>query len=254
MKFAQTDTWQALLDWLVLGGPIVWILLALATAAFAIVLLKSWQFMVVGVGRSKPVRQALDLWQGDNADEVLQRLKGRRDPTSVVVCKALTGLANGFDHDTVREECQRIGNAQLERLRLLLRPLAFIGTTAPLLGLLGTVIGMIAAFQGIQEAGSQVDAAVLSGGIWAALLTTAVGLAVAIPVTMAHSWLERKLERLAHRIEDAVAIVFTAKLQPTSLTSGQTHPLTDQIAGDAQPERTVMGVVKSSGVRGAASA
>lgn len=252
MIFAQTVRWQALLDWLVLGGPVVWILLALATVALVIVLLKSWQFMVVGVGRTKPVRQALDLWQGDNTDEVLQKLKGRQDPTSVVVSKALMGLANGFDHDTVREECQRVGNAQLERLRLLLRPLAFIGTTAPLLGLLGTVIGMIAAFQGIQEAGSQVDPAVLSGGIWAALLTTAVGLAVAIPVTMAHSWLERKLERLTHQIEDAVAIVFTAKLQPTSLKPAETPPLTDQVSGDAQPERTVIGVVKQSGVRGAA--
>ena len=249
----QVSPWQPATEWLILGGPIVWILIGLATIALAVVLLKVWQFMVVGVERIKPVRQALDNWDGGSAESVIEQLHGKRDPTSIVVSKALVGLANGFDQDVVREECQRLANAHLERLRSFLKPLAFIGTTAPLLGLLGTVIGMIAAFQGIQEAGSQVDPTVLSGGIWEALLTTAVGLTVAIPVTMAHTWLERKLERLAHRIEDAVAIVFTAKLQAASRVEQR-----QQSGSTASSARHSIGVIKSndftSGARGAASA
>jgi biopolymer transport protein ExbB len=97
----------------------------------------------------------------------------------------------------------------LHELRAFLRPLEVIATLSPLLGLLGTVLGMIVAFQQMEAAGRQVDPTVLSGGIWQALLTTAVGLAVAIPVVAVHSWLERKTDRVAHHMNDAVTRVFT---------------------------------------------
>jgi biopolymer transport protein ExbB len=71
------------------------------------------------------------------------------------------------------------------------------------------VLGMIEAFQRLQAAGSQVDPAILSGGIWQALLTTAVGLTVAIPVVLAHAWLERRVEHCGHQMEDAATRVFT---------------------------------------------
>ena len=62
------------------------------------------------------------------------------------------------------------------------RTISILGHTAPLLGLLGTIIGMIKAFMVIEVSGGQVNAQVLAGGIWEAMLTTGVGLAVAIPV------------------------------------------------------------------------
>jgi biopolymer transport protein ExbB len=68
---------------------------------------------------------------------------------------------------------------------------------------------MILAFQRMEEAGSQVDPSVLSGGIWQALLTTAVGLIVAIPVVALHNWLERKAERVAGVMQDVTTRVFT---------------------------------------------
>jgi biopolymer transport protein ExbB len=70
---------------------------------------------------------------------------------------------------------------------------------------------MITAFQQMEGAGAQVDPSVLSGGIWQALLTTAVGIAVAIPVIAMHAWLERKVERVAHNMNDSVTQVFTSK-------------------------------------------
>ena len=66
-----------------------------------------------------------------------------------------------------------------------LQALATIGSIAPLLGLLGTVIGMIKAFMVIQQMGGKVNAVVLAGGIWEAMLTTALGLAVALPTMVA---------------------------------------------------------------------
>ena len=86
-----------------------------------------------------------------------------------------------------------------------------IASLSPLLGLLGTVLGMIEAFQQMEAAGSQVDPSILSGGIWQALLTTAVGLAVAIPVVIMHGFFERKCDRIAFLLDDALTRVFTLK-------------------------------------------
>ncbi|MDO6806083.1 MotA/TolQ/ExbB proton channel family protein, partial [Wenyingzhuangia sp. 1_MG-2023] len=87
----------------------------------------------------------------------------------------------------LREETLRLARIEVGKLTQGLRPLEVIANIAPLLGLFGTVLGMIEAFQAMEAAGSKVDPAVLSGGIWQALLTTAGGLAVAIPVSMIHS-------------------------------------------------------------------
>jgi len=95
---------------------------------------------------------------------------------------------------------------------------------APLLGLFGTVLGMIEAFRKLAEAGNQVNPAILSGGIWEALLTTAVGLAVAIPVVVLCNWFERRVERVGHEMESLVTQVFTQDLSQDLIVTGvDTH-------------------------------
>ena len=101
----------------------------------------------------------------------------------------------------------------IEGLGHYLRILEVIASLAPLLGLLGTVLGMIEAFKAMEAAGSQVNPAVLSGGIWQALLTTAIGVAVAIPVSMIHSWFERKIELEASAIQDDIERVFCLEVK-----------------------------------------
>ena len=91
-----------------------------------------------------------------------------------------------------------------------LQALATIGNIAPLLGLLGTVIGMIKAFMVIQEMGGKVNAAVLAGGIWEAMLTTALGLAVALPTMVIHSYLLSRVERYEARLQDGAVRFLTA--------------------------------------------
>jgi len=122
-----------------------------------------------------------------------------------VALVAMRGLTdNSVDKTLLKEELNRVATLKLEQLRSYLHPLEVIATLSPLLGLLGTVIGMIMAFQQMAAAGNQVDLSVLSGGIWQALLTTAVGLTVAIPVVAVHTWLERKIERVASLMNDVV--------------------------------------------------
>ncbi|MEP1599390.1 MAG: MotA/TolQ/ExbB proton channel family protein, partial [Hyphomonas sp.] len=87
----------------------------------------------------------------------------------------------------------------------------------------GTVLGMIQAFRAMETAGRNVDPSILSGGIWAALLTTAAGLIVAIPVVAIASWFDRSILKIAHTTEDAVTRIFTPDL--TRWTEGSADEL-----------------------------
>ena len=124
------------------------------------------------------------------------------DPRAVVARAAAAPRAGPWPPEDAREEVARVARAELARMRAGLRPLEVIGTVAPLLGLLGTVLGMIAAFRALQAAGPGADPAVLAGGIWEALLTTAAGMAVAIPATVALTWFESVAEAAQADMED----------------------------------------------------
>jgi biopolymer transport protein ExbB len=191
------------------GGPVVWILLGFSVLALSILFLKLWQFSRLRPESSPRLEHSLGLWRRAHIQEALDALKGQ-GPINEVVSLAMAGLNSGGDTPLLRDELERVASLRLNQLRAFLRPLEVIAMLSPLLGLLGTVLGMIGAFQQMEAAGNQVDPSVLSGGIWQALLTTAVGIAVAIPVTLAHSWLERKTERVAALMSDAVTRVFTS--------------------------------------------
>ena len=215
----EFDSLMGLLD---AGGTVMWILAALSVVALAIVLDRLWAFWRAGVWHHKAATRGLQAWEADRPRAALAELEGAPGPVADVLRTAVSGcMKRELDDAVVREEVARRGAAWLESLRSGMRPLELIGTLAPLLGLLGTVIGMIDAFQALEAAGSQVDPAVLSGGIWVALLTTAAGLSVAIPAVAAHSLLERKLERLHHRMQDSATRVFSYQGAVASVASGE---------------------------------
>lgn len=192
------------------GGPVVAILLAMSVLGLAIVLMKLGQFLRLGLQRTGFIGKALTAWREGDVEGALDAVDGQPNPIADVMRVAMDGIRRQEPEYQVREEALRVGVACVERLRSNLRLLEIIATLSPLLGLLGTVLGMIEAFQQLETASAgQVDPAVLSGGIWEALLTTAVGLAVAIPATAVLSLFERAVERFKHRLEDALTRVFT---------------------------------------------
>jgi len=195
-----------------LGGPVVLVLAAMSVLGLAIVMLKCWQFASVRINNRRFIEPALEQWRANRTKAVLQALEGKRSPIAVALYSAISGLNNGREQSVVREESARVAAKQLAELRSYFRPLEVIGILAPLLGLLGTVMGMIEAFRELEAAGSQVNPAILSGGIWEALLTTAVGLIVAIPAVAALNWLERMVERLHQDMQDALTRVFTEQI------------------------------------------
>ena len=199
---------------LTVGGPVLWLLLGLSVAALSIILFKCWQFATLRPERDDDVRESLLRWRHGRFDEAGEPLVAGR-PIADVVAAAMRGLrVAGADRALLKEEIERVALGRLNHLRTFLPPLEAIAILSPLLGLLGTVLGMILAFQRMEAAGPQVDPSVLSSGIWRALLTTALGLGVAIPVTAVHGWLERKVERVATRMNDAVTQVFTGFRDP----------------------------------------
>ena len=193
-----------------LGGPVLITLVILSVVALSIIVYKSLQFIVLlGQGRSF-VPVVLKHYRSRHYEDALRVLARMRSPVARVMDAAIVGHARvDLKEFTVREEVERIAALYLERMRSYLRGLEVIGTLSPLLGLLGTVLGMIDAFQQLEYAGSRVDPGVLSGGIWEALLTTAAGLVVAIPALAMLNWFERIVQRTAHEMENAVTQVFT---------------------------------------------
>jgi biopolymer transport protein ExbB len=195
-----------------LGGPVVVILLAMSFIALTIFMVKLLQFGWLQIGRQRPALRALHAWRVGDPEMALTCVTSHRDPTSQLMARAIRGRQMGLAEEGVREEVLRYGGDVLFQLRRGLRPLEAIGMLAPLLGLLGTVLGMIKAFQQLEASGVRVDPAVLSGGIWEALVTTAVGLSVAIPVIAVSTWLERRVDHLAHNMDNLVTQVFTKDL------------------------------------------
>lgn len=201
------------LGWLLAqGGPVMAILALMSVLALTIILLKAMQLARLGAGLRGPLNAALGDWQAGRHRQAIDCLAQSTNPLLEPVRVAMLGHCHNNDLALLREEVERRAQTLLGLLHGHLRSLEVIANLSPLLGLLGTVLGMIGAFQALASAGSQVDPAVLSGGIWVALLTTAAGLSVAIPTVMALNALERVAERRTRQLEDALTQVFTSSL------------------------------------------
>lgn len=199
-----------------LGGPVVLLLALMSILVVAIVIVKIWQFRRVRINDRRTARNALKVYRGGNANAAMTMARRSPNPAARVLARAIQ-LRGRQDvpEPVLREEILQFGGDMLETLRSHLRPLEVIAALAPLLGLFGTVLGMIEAFRDLEQAGSQVNPALLSGGIWQALLTTAVGLAVAMPTIVALNWLERAIDRVAHEMDSVVTRVFTVEVSQT---------------------------------------
>ncbi|WP_299030927.1 MotA/TolQ/ExbB proton channel family protein [uncultured Sulfitobacter sp.] len=170
------------------GGPVVVVLMCVAVLTLAVSLYKVWQFWMAAVGRHTALLEAVEAWDCGNQTEAHKALDRSRSYLAPVVGMAMSSAKEGS------ARLQAEAEARFAQLESGFRFLDSVAQLAPLLGLFGTVLGMIEAFQSMQAAGAQVDPALLAGGIWVALLTTAVGLVVAMPTALVLSWFEQRME------------------------------------------------------------
>jgi len=192
------------------GGPVLWLIAALSVATLALILWKIWRLALMGAWSGAASERAAQLWAGGDRAGAQEIVAARSSLRAALARAAMAArLDASLTEAQAREETVRVAKAGLSRARAGLRMLDLVVTIAPLLGLFGTVLGMIAAFQTLQETGAQADPSALAGGIWEALLTTAAGMGVAIPASMALSWFESVVERVQGDMEDLATRIFT---------------------------------------------
>ncbi|KUP91963.1 MotA/TolQ/ExbB proton channel family protein [Tritonibacter horizontis] len=202
---------------LTVGGPVVALLLGLSIVSFATVFYKIWQFRRAGVGRHRQIERALVAYERGDAKAAGAFLTESRSYLTPTLGRAIRG---GGAPAALSDRCDAEAESLFLRLETGLGFLDLVAQLAPLIGLFGTVLGMIEAFQGLQAAGTSVDPTVLAGGIWVALLTTAAGLAVAMPVAAVQSWLSGLVERDRVFANRALRTVFSP-----DIAADGAHPL-----------------------------
>ena len=193
-----------MLHYLEVGGPILWILVIISIGAFAVVL----ERIVFFARNEKNV--------GSNfKDEILSLVANKKIDEAIVLCdtkkscvasaikKFLQKAPKGIDVQDYEFILKEITIKETSPYESRLNLLASVISISPMLGLLGTVTGMIRAFTNISKYGTG-DAAIVADGIAEALLTTAAGLMIAIPVIVVYNYLNRRLEKMENEIDDVV--------------------------------------------------
>ena len=199
---AQITHQLGLRDHLEAGGPIVWPILGLAVVALLIVVTRVFFLNRIHANTDRFMGEVNELAaRGDwEAAEALVRKHGKRKSPVMEVIKA--GLAvRKQDRETQESVLQEAILHQLPRVEKGLSVLAMLGAVAPLLGLLGTVTGMINTFRVITLFGTG-DPKLMSGGISEALITTELGLVVAIPIMLLHTYLSRRADHIIGDMEE----------------------------------------------------
>lgn len=185
------------------GGLVMYGLAALSIYAVAVVIFKAIQFRKANVFDRSFIEPALfEIRQGDRS-KATQTLAGIAGPIARIMRVTFECVANREMSQKSKEaEILRVGSGDIRHLESHLRGLEMAASIAPLMGLLGTVIGMISSFARLSMSGARVDPTLLAGGIWEALLCTAGGLTVAIPALAAHYVLDGIIEKVRATMKD----------------------------------------------------
>ncbi|MDY6815909.1 MAG: MotA/TolQ/ExbB proton channel family protein [Pseudomonadota bacterium] len=178
------------MEFLLKGGVVIWILTAYSVVGLSIVI--SGYLRLV----AKPMPDFDHAPPQDPACEY-----GR------IFNRLISAQQAGMDQASLRALARRLVEAHIRYFEKGLKTLSLLANTAPLLGLLGTIIGMISAFRVIESQGAGVNPQMLAGGIWEAMLTTGVGLAVALPLLLFLHFLESLIEKRHWQMYVAVSEV-----------------------------------------------
>lgn len=198
---------DAFVDILVEGGPIIAILLVLSIFSLTLIALKLMQMRGVLAGKDRR-RRAVEFWESGDRSDALAALDAGATPADRLLRHAMSGLAAGRSIKALNDDLEWRGNAEIAELSRHIRLLELIAVVSPLLGLLGTVLGMIRSFQELALAQGAANASLLAGGIWEALLTTAAGLIVAIPAAIAASLLSTRVDSVGQELEATIGQLF----------------------------------------------
>lgn len=189
------------------GGVWMYPLVFFSLLALGVIIAKAYTLWAAHRNSSKILAEVEALGQAGRIDEAIELAANTPGPVAAIL---LTGLRRihdpSMDGKAIEQAIKTTGTIELGFLERGLIVLATVSNVAPLLGFLGTVAGMISAFGAIAEAG-QVEASLVAGGIKIALITTAAGLVIAIPVNIGYNYFVTRIDKLIQEMEEGTATV-----------------------------------------------
>ena len=203
------NQFSVFLDYVDKGGLIFVLLILISIVSLSIILLKIFQFNLIRSSKLQKIEK--EILHTDNQkelNEIYNIFVLENKPFFNMFNKAIMIIEkkNLKEEDKI-SEISILVNKEIDKLEKLLPSLDIIAQISPLMGLLGTVIGMISSFNQLELGGTTVDPSVLAGGIWTALLTTAVGLVVAIPALVSHHFFEKKIQDFQRNINNILVLI-----------------------------------------------
>ena len=183
------------------GGVMLWLLLLVSAVAVVVFIERFLHFHRAQINSTEFLNGVKTVLKRDNVVEALSICDATPGPVARLVKTAILNRDNG--RERVREALEEAGLAEVPRLEEKLNLLATIAQLAPLLGLLGTMLGFIRTFNLMQKEGLYAHVSQLSSGVWQALVCAAAGLAVAIPAHAGYNYLVSRVNSIVLDMERA---------------------------------------------------
>ena len=201
------------------GGIVMYPLAFFSLIGLTIILERIWCFLRARINKPRFIDKATGLISRSDFEGVLELSEATKGPLAEVITAGIREYKAGSTIEEITHAIERTGSGKLQNLGTNLSILNTIANVSPLLGLLGTVAGMVKCFMQIERLGGRVDVSLLASGIWEALLTTVFGLTIAIPFLLFYSYFMGRIDRLEIRVtdisEDLLAIIKKGKKDET---------------------------------------
>jgi len=185
------------------GGPVIWLILIAAAIAVVTFIERALFCHRSQINSAQFLNGVRNVLKRDNVVEAISICDATPGPVARLVKAAILNRDKG--RDRVREAVEEAGLVEVPRLEEKLNLLATIAQIAPLLGLLGTLIGFIRVFMKLQADGLYAHINTLSGGVWESLICAAAGIAVAIPVHAGYNYLVSRVNKIVLDMEQAAS-------------------------------------------------
>jgi biopolymer transport protein ExbB len=230
------------------GGGWMYPLLLCSLFALGVIIAKGYTLWAARRRSKEVLEQVESLARGGKLDQAIRVAAETPGPVAAILYSGLRRVRERQTGADIEKAIQTTGVIELGFLERGLAVLATISNVAPLLGFLGTVAGMISAFGAIAEAG-QVDAALVASGIKVALITTAAGLIIAVPVNVAYNFFVTRIDKLIMEMEEGTSHVLNMVWDmervggAAALSAGagvprhSARPATDSVEGRGTPDR-----------------
>jgi len=189
-----------MIDFFIRGGPLMYPILLCSVIGWAIFMERIVAFINVRRDLAPLQKEIHNYLQMDTAEKAVELCEQKKSPLAKILLVVLKN--RGSQRSYLKSLAEEVGEREAVALQRYLGLLGTIANITPLLGLLGTVLGMIKAFNVIATEGMGTPAT-LGGGISEALITTAAGLTIAVPMILLHRYLSSRSERLVLELEEA---------------------------------------------------